>query len=62
MMMKLYSFSGKNVDIVIHDSGVLQYHPEFMVNGQSRVNDIVLDGPYQIDPFYFIEKIMDTKM
>ena len=48
-----YSLTGKNVDIVIHDSGVLQYHPEFMVNGQSRVNDIVLDGPYHIDPDYF---------
>ena len=50
-----YSLTGKNVDIVIHDSGVLQYHPEFMINGQSRVNDIVLDGPYHIDPLYFIE-------
>ena len=50
-----YSLTGKNVDIVIHDSGVLQYHPEFMINGQSRVSDIVLDGPYHIDPFYFIE-------
>ena len=48
-----YSLTGKNVDIVIHDSGVLQYHPEFMVNGQSRVSDIVLDGPYHIDPDYF---------
>jgi hypothetical protein len=50
-----YSLTGKNVDIVIHDSGVLQYHPEFMINGQSRVSDIVLDGPYHIDPLYFIE-------
>ena len=49
-----YSLTGKNVDIVIHDSGILQYHPEFMINGQSRVNDIVLDGPYYIDPDYFI--------
>ena len=48
-----YSLTGKNVDIVIHDSGVLQYHPEFMINGQSRVSDIVLDGPYYIDPNYF---------
>ena len=48
-----YSLTGKNVDIVIHDSGVLQYHPEFMINGQSRVSDIVLDGPYYIDPGYF---------
>ena len=49
-----YSLTGKNVDIVIHDDGVLQYHPEFMINGQSRVSDIVLDGPYYIDPDYFI--------
>ena len=42
---------GKNVDIIIHDSGVLQYHPEFLdENGQSRVRDIILDGPYFIDP------------
>ena len=51
----VYSLTGKNVDVVIHDSGVLQYHPEFLDdNGQSRVRDIVLDGPYYIDPDYFI--------
>jgi hypothetical protein len=50
-----YSLTGKNVDVIIHDSGVLQYHPEFMdANGQSRVRDIILDGPYHIDPDYFI--------
>ena len=50
-----YSLTGKNVDIVIHDSGVLQYHPEFLdANGQSRVRDIVLDGPFYMDPNYFI--------
>ena len=50
-----YTLTGKNVDIVIHDSGVLQYHPEFLdANGQSRVRDIILDGPYYIDPDYFI--------
>ena len=50
-----YNLTGKNVDVVIHDSGVLQYHPEFMdANGQSRVRDIILDGPYYIDPDYFI--------
>lgn len=50
-----YSLTGKNVDVIIHDSGVLQYHPEFLdENGQSRVRDIVLDGPYYIDPDYFI--------
>lgn len=50
-----YTSTGENVDIVIHDSGVLQYHPEFMdSNSQSRVRDIVLDGPYYIDPSYFV--------
>ena len=49
-----YSLTGKNVDVIIMDSGVMQYHPEFLdANGQSRVRDIVLDGPYFIDPAYF---------
>ena len=49
-----YNLTGKNVDIVIQDSGTLQYHPEFMdSNGQSRLRDIILDGPYYIDPDYF---------
>jgi hypothetical protein len=49
-----FTLTGKNVDIVVHDSGVFQYHPEFLrPNGQSRVRDIVLDGPYYIDPDYF---------
>ena len=50
-----YDMDGKNVDIIIHDSGVLQYHPEFLdENGQSRVRDVILDGPYFIDPDYFV--------
>ena len=49
-----YSLTGKNVDVIIHDSGILQYHPEFIGDdGKSRVRDIVLDGPYYIDPAYF---------
>ena len=49
-----YSLTGKNVDLIIHDSGILQYHPEFLGdNGKSRVRDVVLDGPYYIDPSYF---------
>jgi hypothetical protein len=49
-----FNLTGRNVDVIIHDSGVLQYHPEFMdANGQSRVRDIILDGPYYIDPDYF---------
>ena len=45
-----YSLTGKNVDIIIQDSGILQYHPEFMVDGKSRVRDVILDGPLYIDP------------
>ena len=49
-----FSLTGRNVDLVIQDSGVLQYHPEFIDdNGQSRVRDVILDGPYYIDPSYF---------
>lgn len=57
-----YSLTGKHVDAVIHDSGVLQYHPEFLdSNGQSRVRDIVLDGPYYIDQAYFDSVIPGVK-
>ena len=45
-----YSITGKNVDIIVQDSGILQYHPEFMKDGQSRVKDVILDGPIYIDP------------
>ena len=49
-----YNYDGSNVDIVIHDSGVLASHPEFLKDdGKSRVRDIVLDGPYYMDPDYF---------
>ena len=49
-----FSLTGKNVDVVIHDSGIMQYHPEFLDDdGKSRVRDVVLDGPYYIDPSYF---------
>ena len=49
-----FSLTGKNVDLIIQDSGVLQYHPEFIDGeGKSRVRDVILDGPYYIDPNYF---------
>jgi hypothetical protein len=49
-----YSLTGKNVDVIIHDSGILASHPEFLdENGVSRVRDVVLDGPYYIDPDFF---------
>jgi len=50
-----FSLTGKDVDVIIHDSGIMQYHPEFIDDdGKSRVRDVVLDGPYYIDPTYFI--------
>jgi len=49
-----FSLTGKNVDLIIQDSGCLQYHPEFIDDdGKSRVRDVILDGPYYIDPTYF---------
>ena len=49
-----YSLSGKNVDAVIIDSGVTPLHPEFRnSDGTSRVKDVILDGPYKVDPEYF---------
>ena len=57
-----YTLTGKNVDIIIQDSGILQYHPEFIdSNGKSRVRDIFLDGPYYIDPDYFDNIIPGVK-
>ena len=58
-----YTLTGRNVDIIIQDSGVLQYHPEFIdATGKSRVRDVVLDGPYYIDPNYFdINSLTYTK-
>ena len=58
-----YEKSGKNVDVIILDEGLLQYHPEFKdrfptsgsepFSGKSRVRDLLLDGPYFLDPEYF---------
>ena len=58
-----YEKSGKNVDVIIADDGLLQYHPEFKdrfptsgsepFSGKSRVRDLLLDGPYFLDPEYF---------
>jgi len=57
-----YTLTGKNVDIIIQDSGILQYHPEFIdSDGKSRVRDIFLDGPYYIDPDYFDNVIPGVK-
>ena len=50
-----YSLTGKGVDAVIIDSGVAHLHPEFLrEDGTYRVKDVILDGPYKVDPDYFI--------
>jgi len=50
-----YSLDGFGVDSVIIDSGVSYLHPEFLNNdGTTRVKDVILDGPYKVDPEYFI--------
>jgi hypothetical protein len=49
-----YNRDGTNVDAVIIDSGVARLHPEFLKDdGTTRVRDVILDGPYKVDPTYF---------
>jgi hypothetical protein len=49
-----YTLDGTGVDAVIIDSGVAYLHPEFLdSNGNTRVKDVILDGPYKVDPNYF---------
>ena len=50
----LFSLTGKGVDAVIIDSGVSILHPEFIADdGTYRVRDVLLDGPYKVDPAAF---------
>ena len=50
-----FSLTGKGVDAVTIDSGVGAIHPEFLDgNGKSRIRDVILDGPYKVDPDYFV--------
>jgi len=49
-----YSLTGKNVDTVTIDSGIGALHPEFLdAEGKTRVKDVILDGPFRVDPDYF---------
>ena len=49
-----YSLTGKNVDTITIDSGIGALHPEFLnVEGKTRVKDVILDGPFKVDPDYF---------
>jgi len=50
----IYSLTGKNVDAVTIDTGVGILHPEFIADdGTYRVHDVILDGPYKVDPAAF---------
>lgn len=45
---------GSDVDIIIQDLGIDKHHPDFLDSqGNSRVKDIVVDGPQYVDPQYF---------
>lgn len=45
---------GSDVDIVIQDTGLEKDNPDFKdASGNSRVKDIIVDGPAHIDPTYF---------
>ena len=49
-----YTLTGAGVDAVIIDSGTSVLHPEFIApDGTYRVRDIILDGPYKVDPAAF---------
>ena len=50
----IYSLTGKNVDAVTIDTGIGVLHPEFIDDdGTYRVFDVILDGPYKVDPAAF---------
>ena len=50
----IYSLTGRGVDAVIIDTGVSVLHPEFIADdGTYRVRDVILDGPYKVDPAAF---------
>ena len=49
-----YENDGSNTDVIIVDDGVWMGHPEFVdSNGNRLVKDIIIDGPYLIDPAWF---------
>ena len=49
-----YTVTGNNVDAVIIDTGVSVLHPELIAgDGSYRVHDVILDGPYKVDPAAF---------
>ena len=57
----LVNETGKYVDCVIIDNGAWHGHPEFVdSNGVSQIKDLILDGPFYIDPDYFTSNSKTT--
>ena len=49
-----YSYTGSGVDVVVIDDGMSVLHPDFIAgDGSYRVFDVILDGPYKVDPAAF---------
>ena len=49
-----FSLTGRGVDAVIIDTGMSVLHPDFIADdGTYRVRDVILDGPYKVDPAAF---------
>ena len=49
-----FVLDGREVDVIVMDSGVSLLHPEFIDEaGNSRVRDLYLDGPFAVDPAGF---------
>ena len=57
-----YSLTGKNVDLIIQDSGILQYHPEFMkADGTSSVKMLFLMDLYTLILILYLQANTYTK-
>lgn len=53
--------TGKHVDCVVIDNGAWHGHPEFVdSSGVSQIKDLILDGPFYIDPDYFTSNSKTT--
>ena len=57
----LVNETGEYVDCVVIDNGAWHGHPEFVdSNGVSQIKDLILDGPFYIDPDYFTDNSKTT--
>ncbi len=53
--------AGELIDAVVIDNGAWHGHPEFVdENGISQIQDVILDGPYYLDPDYFESNNLTT--